>query len=107
MTNKGPFKYNTSPISSLVSRAYKICSSETLFNKACADIKSVLISNGYHPRFIDAIYHSVIYKQLYRVQDNKTTDKETTIFWKLSYKSACDKEGQKCLQFINTSLRKA
>ena len=115
MTNRGryipaisfaPSKYRTSAIRSLISRAYTICSSETLFRKAYAAIKWVFISNGYHPLFIDAIYHSVISNQLYRVKDNKTTQKRNTIYWKLPYKSACNKEVQKCLQFIHTSLRK-
>ena len=50
-----PMKYKTAAIRALISRAYKLSSSNENFTESYKMIQLVFINNGFHYKFIDKI----------------------------------------------------
>ena len=59
-----PRRYKINLIKTLLSRAWEICSSYSLFDKDCKQIKENLLKNQYPCKLIDATIRNVINKKL-------------------------------------------
>ena len=96
-----PSTYKKSAIRSLIYRACRICSNKELFENSYLEIKSMFISNGYHPSYIEKIKNQILTKW----QDPKGRSQQENVFWQLPYKKSQEEFGRKTCMFINRLLK--
>ena len=61
-----PTNHKVSAMRSLINRAYRICSTNELFEKSFKLIDNIFINNGYHFSFINKIKNKVIQTKQYK-----------------------------------------
>ena len=70
-----PRRYKINLIKTLLSRAWSICSSYTLFDKDCNQIKEYLIKNQYPSKLVDATIKNFVNKKV-DITVSPTVDKK-------------------------------
>ena len=74
--------HKVSAMPSLINRAYRICSTNEIFEKSFKLIENIFINNGYHFSFINKIKNKVIHRQ--NSTNSLETQRKKTIYLTLN-----------------------
>ena len=96
-----PNNYKHSAIRSLITRAYRICSTVEDFQKAFQTITYIFTLNGFHFKLLEKIKDQIISKEMegkeHRVEKNK-------LFMKRVYSKKTEKENKNMVKEVNKLL---
>ena len=104
-TAHSPTSHKTGAMRSLIYRAYRICSSQILFDECFETIEAMFINNGFHPVFINKIKKKVILKQQSQISKQDKTARRT-LYITTNYIQAHDKHLRKVAKTIEEILGK-
>jgi len=96
-----PFNHKTAAIRSLTLRAYKLASTQELFENSFKKIMYIFINNGFHYKQIERIKHRIISQSQTPQHDHTEIDK---YYIKIPYVRAIEKESYKYVSGINKCL---
>ena len=96
---------------SLIYRAYRICSSEMLFNECYSTIESIFINNGYHYSYIEKIKRKTIENYIKNQQKSQQTpqtnaDTKNTKYITLTYIKENENKIRKVAKLIEDTIGK-
>ena len=97
-----PMKYKTAAIRALISRAYKLSSSNENFTESYKTIQLVFINNGFHYKFIDKIKDKIL--SSLNNTDDKEDNEQQYIYYKLPYIKELEKTNRNIFRQINSKF---
>ena len=97
-----PMNYKTAAIRALISRAYKLRSSNENFTESYKMIQLVFINNGFHYKFMDKIKDKIL--SSLNNTDDKEDNEQQYIYYKLPNIKGLEKTNRNIFRQINSKF---